>query len=114
MATPPTTITFLTSMTSSSLESSMRGDTRVTIYYGPLAWLREQLGTKEHQYLLDIVGERDDARRLITHKIEGQAEPEENTAPRPRRVVAESTDYASVQEHAIMNFVGLIRSIDPE
>lgn len=93
----------------------MKGDTKVTIYYGPLSWLRQQLGTTSSQYLLDIVSERDEANRRFTHRVEGQAAPEDDELePRPESVVAESADYASVQEHAIMNFVGLIRSIDPE
>lgn len=88
---------------------------KVTIYYGPLSWLHDQLGSKRRQYLLDIVSERDEARRRITHAVEGQAGPEgEQIGSRPKRVVAESADYASLQDHAIMNFVGLIRSIDPE
>lgn len=93
----------------------MTGETRVTIYYGPLSWLHEQLGTKKRQYLLDIVSERDEATRRITHTVEGQTAPEDETAlSRPRRLVAESADYASLQEHAILNFQGLIRSINPE
>ncbi|GAA2021855.1 hypothetical protein GCM10009819_00460 [Agromyces tropicus] len=93
----------------------MSGDTKVTIYYGPLSWLHSQLGAKKGEYLLDIVSERDEAKRRITHTVEGQPIPEaEEFEARPKRIVAESADYASVQEHAIMNFVGLIRSIDPE
>ncbi len=93
----------------------MSADTRVTIYFGPLSWLHEELGAKEWQYLLDIVNAQDDERRRITHTIEGQEVPsEKQPAPRPKKVVAESADYASVQEHAIINFVGLIRSINPE
>jgi len=93
----------------------MTGETRVTIYYRPLSWLHEQLGTKKRQYLLDIVSERDEATRRITHTVEGQTAPEDETAlSRPRRLVAESADYASLQEHAILNFQGLIRSINPE
>ena len=89
----------------------MTGETRVTIYYGPLSWLHEQLGTKKRQYLLDIVSERDEATRRITHTVEGQTAPEDETAlSRPRRLVAESADYASLQEHAILNFQGLGRS----
>lgn len=93
----------------------MKGDTKVTIYYGPLSWLHEQLGEKKREYLLDIVSERDEAKRRFTHTVEGQVVPDdEEIEPRLKRIVAESADYASVQEHAIMNFVGLVRSIDPE
>ncbi len=93
----------------------MSGDTKVTIYYGPLSWLQEQLGSEKHKYLLDIITEQDAARRRITHAVEGQTLPaDEEVERRPKRLVAESADYASVQEHAIMNFVGLIRSINPK
>lgn len=93
----------------------MANNTKVTIFYGPLSWLRGQLGTKKREYLLDVVSERDEAMRRITHAVEGQTVPDdEEIEPRPKRIIAESADYASVQEHAIMNFVGLIRSINPE
>lgn len=92
----------------------MPGDMRVTIYYGPLSWFREQLGPGECEYLLDIVNERDEARRRIVHTAEGQEIGPVPSGPRPKQVVAESSDYASIQEHAIMNFIGLVRPIDPE
>ena len=93
----------------------MPSDTKVTIYYGPLSWLHEQLGGKKRKFLLDVVNELDEGRRRIIHQVEGQPAPEDKGAlPRPKRIVTESADYASVQEHAVMNFVGLIRSINPE
>lgn len=93
----------------------MSTDTAVSIYYGPLSWFKGQLGKEQRSGLLDIVYERDEANRRHTHVLEGQevltsAEP----APRPTRVVAESSDYASLNEHVITNFAGLIRSINPE
>ncbi|WP_019749110.1 AAA family ATPase [Rhodococcus erythropolis] len=92
----------------------LASDTSVTIYYGPLSWFEEELGDQDCDYLLDIVGERDEARRRIHHVVDGreQGEPEEPFLP-PERLVAVSSDYASVQEHAITNFTGLIRDIDP-
>ncbi|TWP33605.1 AAA family ATPase [Leekyejoonella antrihumi] len=93
----------------------MSDDTKVTIYYGPLSWFEEQLGDDEHEYLLDIVNEHDEAMRQFVHVVPGQeSDIEPEPAQRPERVVAESSDYASMQEHAIMNFVGLIRSINPK
>lgn len=93
----------------------MASDTKVTVYYGPLSWFEEQLGGGPRRYLLDAVDERDETKRRIRHTVDGQ-EPEEAEAsvPRPTRLVAVSTDYASVQEHAITNFVRLIREINPE
>lgn len=65
--------------------------------------------------LLDIVYERDEANRRHTHVVEGREAPSpEEPAPRPKRVVAESSDYASLNEHVITNFAGLVRSINPE
>lgn len=93
----------------------MSSDTTVIIYYGPLSWFEDQLGKKKHTGLLDIVYERDEANRRHTHVVEGQeAPPSEAPAPRPKRVAAESSDYASLNEHVITNFAGLIRSINPE
>lgn len=92
----------------------MSGDMKVTIYYGPLSWFREELGTTDCEYLLDIVNERDEARRRIVHTAEGRETERVVSGPRLKRVVAESSDYASIQEHAIMNFIGLVRPIDPE
>ncbi|AKE89611.1 AAA family ATPase [Rhodococcus aetherivorans] len=92
----------------------MSADTTVTIYYGPLTWFEEQLGEEEYEGLLDIVYERDEANRRYTHVVEGQTPAEEEPAERPGHVVAESSDYASLNEHVITNFAGLVRSINPE
>ena len=93
----------------------MSSDTKVTVYYGPLSWFEEQLGRKTRTYLLDAVNERDELKRRIRHTVDGQQlnEPEP-LAPRPARLVAVSSDYASIQEHAITNFVGLVRDISPK
>lgn len=93
----------------------MASDTKVTVYYGPLSWFEEQLGGGPRRYLLDAVDERDETKRRIRHTVDGQeTEEAEASVPRPTRLVAVSTDYASVQEHAITNFVRLIREINPE
>ncbi|ATQ27325.1 ATP-dependent Clp protease ATP-binding subunit [Rhodococcus ruber] len=92
----------------------MSADTTVTIYYGPLTWFEEQLGEEEYEGLLDIVYERDEANRRYTHVVEGQTPAEEEPPERPGHVVAESSDYASLNEHVITNFAGLVRSINPE
>lgn len=97
----------------------MSNDIRVQVYYGPLSWFRSETESQDCEYLLDIVNELDDSRRKIVHVMEGQnsvpqgSENEVDEA-RPECVVVESSDYASLQEHAIMNFVGLVRPINPE
>jgi ATP-dependent Clp protease ATP-binding subunit ClpA len=93
----------------------MASDTKVTVYYGPLSWFEKQLGKGSRRYLLDAVNERDEARRRIRHTVDGQESAEEEApAPRPDRLIAMSNDYASVHEHAITNFVGLVREINPK
>ena len=93
----------------------MGSNTNVTVYYGPPAWFEEQLGEGQRQYLLDLLNERDEARRRFRHTLEGQEIIEnEECVPRPNCVVAMSSDYASVHEHAITNFVGLVRELNPK
>ncbi|WP_298864183.1 AAA family ATPase [uncultured Microbacterium sp.] len=93
----------------------MKGDVQVTIYYGPLSWFKAQLPKgKNHKSLLEIVIERDEASRLHRHRMEGQEIPEPEAAKRPKYVVAESSDYASLNEHVITNFAGQVRAINPE
>ncbi|WP_026530747.1 AAA family ATPase [Haematomicrobium sanguinis] len=93
----------------------MGSDTKVKVYYGPLSWFEKQLGKRSRRYLLDAVNERDEARRRIRHTVDGQESTEEEApAPRPDRLIAMSSDYASVHEHAITNFVGLVREINPK
>lgn len=91
----------------------MSGDTEITIYYGPLSWFVDQVG-EDRTNLLDVVYERDEANRRHTHVLEGQDQlPPEDQLPRLAKLAAESSDYASLSEHAITNFSGLVRSIDP-
>lgn len=93
----------------------MTGDAKVTIYYGPLSWFQAQLGKKKRESLLEIVYERDESTRRVTHVVVGQeAAPELEPEKRLKLVVAESGDYASLNEHVMTNFAGLIRSINPE
>ena len=93
----------------------MGSDTKVTVHYGPLSWFEKQLGKGARRYLLDALNERDEARRRIRHTVDGQESTEEEPpAPRPDRLIAMSSDYASVHEHAITNFVGLVREINPK
>ena len=92
----------------------MPAETKVVVYYGPLSWYEAELGEVESDGLLDIVYERDGAGRRHTHVVVGQevVVPEE-PALRPKHVAAGSSDYATLNEHVITNFAGLIRSINP-
>ena len=93
----------------------MKSDTKVIVYYGPPSWFEEQLGKGQRQYLLDLLNERDEARRRIRHTIDGQESTDkEACTSRSECVIAMSSDYASVHEHAITNFVGLVRDINPK
>src|SRR5690554_5221487 len=106
---------YWTSTTSSWPGSSMAGDTKVSVYYGPVSWFESRIGKGPHQYLLDALNERDEVRRRIRHTVDGQPlEEAEAPPPRPERLIAMSSDYASVNEHAITNFVGLVREINPK
>jgi ATP-dependent Clp protease ATP-binding subunit ClpA len=93
----------------------MSDSTAVTIYNGPRAWFDQELEKcGERELLLDIVYERDEATRRHVLVLEGrEVEVPDEPAPRPEHVVAASSDYASLNEHVITNFAGLIRSIDP-
>lgn len=94
----------------------MPSDTKVTLYYGPVSWFKEQTRCLEAENLLDIVYERDESRREIRVIPPGQ-EPTrtgELDEERPANVVAESGDYASLTEHTLTNFSGLVHSIHPE
>jgi len=93
----------------------MEDSVKVSIYYGPLSWFESQLPDKECENLFELVIERDEASRLHRHRVDGQeVKNEPEAAVRPKRVVAESGDYASLNEHVITNFAGLIRSINPK
>lgn len=93
----------------------MSADVEVKIFYGPPSWFKEQLGQDKGESLLDLVDELDEAKRRYTLAVEGQGSPPpDESDPQPELVVAESGDYATLNEHAITNFVSLIRKISPE
>lgn len=92
----------------------MSSDTKVSVYYGPLSWFDEQVKDLTCDSLMDIVYARDESKRELRVIVPGQEESDPTEPERPEHVVAESGDYASLNEHAITNFAGLIRSIDPE
>lgn len=99
----------------------MPGDMAVTIYYGPLSWFKDELPSKKVKSFLEVVSERDDATRVVTHRHkviqDGDTEETEVQSPKRRRpinVAVESGDYASVNDHVITNFAGWIRSVNPK
>lgn len=95
----------------------MANETQVTIYYGPLSWFHAKLGHQKQESLLEIVFERDEASRHHTIRLLDQDDTSSDDGKnriRPKRVVAESSDYASLNEHVITNFAGLVRSIRPK
>lgn len=87
-------------------------DTAVTLVLGPLSWLQEQLGEQRPMSLLEWVYRNDERKNIITVTNDGDA-VERPRIKRPKLVVAESGDYASLNEHVISNFMGLIRSMRP-
>ena len=90
-------------------------DPEVTIYYGPLSWFHQQIGTEPTQNLVELTYEMDDLSRQIKIVQPGVDEDSEKPKdPRPKRVVAESSDYASLREHVISNFAGFVRKLNPE
>lgn len=95
----------------------MTRDTTVSIYYGPLSWFTESVASKRARSLLEIGYELDEASRVIKVVQQGPGDASEVELPkqeRPGHVTAESSDYASLNEHTISNFVGWIRLVNPE
>ncbi|GAA1549194.1 AAA family ATPase [Nocardioides humi] len=97
----------------------MSSDPKITIYYGPLAWFKEKSEPKRPVALMDLVRERDEATRVITHRVtqHGAESDEMVELPKPKRpghVAAQSGDYASLNDHVITNFAGWIRELNPK
>lgn len=90
-------------------------DTKVEIYYGPPSWFHKQIVHVVKPKNLVTLVLRDDARRRELRVVmpEQEGEPPEKVR-RPKHVVAESSDYASLNEHVITNFAQLIRAMRPK
>jgi ATP-dependent Clp protease ATP-binding subunit ClpA len=88
-------------------------DTKVTIYYGPPAWFHEQIPDDIRTKNLVTLVLRDDARRREFRVVVPENEAPTKKARRPNHVVAESSDYASLNEHVITNFAQLVRAMRP-
>lgn len=86
--------------------------TKVTIYYGPLSWFEQKVIEGEGEGLLEAVFDHDERQR--EHRFfQGDAErPEREAPPRLPRLIAKSGDYASLNEHVISNFPGLIGALN--
>lgn len=95
----------------------MADATSITIYCGPQAWFDDKVRPFKKKLLLEIVYERDERTRNIRHYVDdGQSAPSEDAqaVDQPANVVAGSGDYASLNEHVISNFSGLVRSVRPK
>lgn len=100
----------------------MSDEVAVTIYYGPLSWFNQQLLKVKYESLLDVVYERDDESReqVVIHVQPGEdgtitrPKVEKPEAPRIKHLVAETGDFASLNDHVITNFPGLIRRLNPK
>ncbi len=95
----------------------MTRSTRVTVWFGPLSWFQERLGDTPRESLLELAFERDEASRRFRVVVPGQDDDDGDGAGEdvdgPDVVVAESGDYASLSEHVITNFAGLVDTIRP-
>jgi ATP-dependent Clp protease ATP-binding subunit ClpA len=98
--------------------SSMPSDTKILVYYGPLSWFEECTGEKKkNEGLLEAVFEREESNRqlrVVMPDREGESKQITPKRRRPRRLIAESGDYASLQEHAITNFAGVVQAHNPQ
>lgn len=100
----------------------MSNDVAITIYYGPLSWYNQRLSNIKYKSLLDVVFAQDEENReqVIVH-----VQPsEDGTITRPKvgklatqrikHIAAETGDFASLNDHVITNFPGLVRRLNPK
>ena len=88
--------------------------TRVIIHYGPLSWFDSTVKNSDRDGILDAVFEHDERKRELRIVQDGVDRAEADPVERPKRLIAKSGDYASLHEHVISNFPGLIRSLNPK
>ncbi|MFK0071900.1 AAA family ATPase [Arthrobacter woluwensis] len=92
----------------------MTGDTtKVTVYYGPPSWFEGAVEESENEGLLEAVFDHEERRREFRIVQDGVERSDPDEIERPERLIAKSSDYASLNEHVISNFPGLIRSLNP-
>lgn len=95
----------------------MSSETKIVVYYGPLSWFQEQARKKNSEGLLESVFAHDELLRelrVVMPPQDGETPREKPRWKRPKRLVAESGDYASLNEHVITNFPGLVRALRPK
>lgn len=113
MDTPSTCMTL-----SSQGYSVGSSSTKIKIFYGPHTWFRERTQQiEEPEYFLNLVEERDESRRHFIVRQEGRknAPPvDDEVWVGLEHVLAESHDYASLNEHTITNFSHLVHALSPE
>lgn len=87
---------------------------KITICYGPLSWFSELVEKEKKKlqeecgvHLLSIV-------RLLDSKRKNLLEDDYNISKGFKIVIAESGSYASLHEHVITNFIGLLDSFVAE
>ncbi|MEW1990468.1 AAA family ATPase [Microbacterium sp. NPDC078849] len=90
----------------------------VTAYYGPSEWFGERVKPTRKESLREAVNAHDDERNQTVHihHVPGQEPPrvKPKKRKRPQRLVADSGDYASLNEHVITNFSWLARALNPK
>ena len=93
----------------------MAVETEVAIYYGPPSWFHQIVGDAEAKNFVTLVSEADEIRRRLRVVVPGEAEDQPAPNPSgPDLAVAESSDYASLQEHVITNFANLVAELRPK
>ncbi|MFJ3473986.1 AAA family ATPase [Microbacterium maritypicum] len=95
----------------------MSGDTKIVVYYGPLSWFQEHARKRKSEGLLESVFAHDELLRelrVVMPPQDDETPREKRRWKRPKRLVAESGDYASLKEHVITNFPGLLRALNPK
>ncbi|WP_449279812.1 AAA family ATPase [Leucobacter sp. GX0328] len=93
----------------------MQPETKVTVYYGPLAWFDATVAEQEEEGILEAASELDERRkefRIVGFPGDNEQQEDEQF-DRPQRLIAKSGDYASLSEHVISNFPGLIQALRP-
>lgn len=93
----------------------MRADTEVVIYYGPPSWFHDQIGDRKTKNLVALTYKMDEFNRRL--RVVGAREGDDGPPPklsRPNIVVGESSDFASLTDHAISNFTGFVRQMRPK
>lgn len=87
--------------------------TKVTVYYGPSSWFENVVSESGNDGLLEAVFDHDERHRELRIVQDGVERAKPETMVRPERLIAKSGDYASLNEHVLTNFPGLIRSLNP-